>query len=128
MEPIAIDNFHTKCHYFFLVSCKQKSHKDLISFNSKFHRDLTQEEWDGNPDFETAINDSVHGDTLFIKILKEGAGCMRFDGDIQKNQDTLFLNYWHKNDEACTELVIYKLEYKVLNQERKDYKLKLRYL
>lgn len=107
-----------------LISCKEKRHERLISFNSQFLRDLKGSEVDtiseGNA-IDYQILKKQQADTLYILVDFPWSGCAKFDGNIDFNDDSLNLFYFLTNETLCSEIIYYRLNYKVLNKEKKDY-------
>lgn len=106
------------------ISCKEKTNGRLISFNYQFLRDLKANEIDtmneGNP-INYNITKEQKADTLSIVVDFPWSGCAKFDGDIVFAEDSLTLFYFQKSETLCSELIFYRLNYKVLNKEKKDY-------
>lgn len=113
-----------------LISCKEKKDKRLISFNSQFLRDLKGSEVDTINKGDTInynISREQNGDTISITVDFPWSGCAKFDGNILFTQDSLKLLYFLKNETLCSEMVFYRLNYKVLNREKKDYAISVKY-
>ena len=115
-----------------LISCKTRevgnknlqTHKNLITFNSRFLRDLTVEEFESyNYKYgKGGIKQEQHSDTLLVTTDFPWDGCANMVGDLRYQGDSLILVYRLKDDTLCSEIVYYRLQYKILNKEKVRYK------
>ncbi|QHL87316.1 hypothetical protein GU926_07670 [Nibribacter ruber] len=114
-------------------SCKSKveHHKNLIYFDQEHFRDLTEKEFEdytsGRRKFKKEIIEKQNGDTLYITVDFPWDGCASMFGDLAYRKDSLILLYGLKEDVLCTEVIYYRLSYKVLNTAKTAYKLGFRY-
>lgn len=106
-----------------LSGCLDEKHCDFISFQSGFYRDLTEQEYEQGGSVKTTFIDSVANDTRYVSVITSQSGCMTFDGDIKIKKDTLYLLYWHDNEEACDERVVYKMDYHIKDPTIDNYVL-----
>jgi hypothetical protein len=107
---------------------KREKHKDLISFHSHYLREYSEQEFE-NPDLaEVKITEDRNLDTLNVRVELPFSGCADIDGDFEIRGDSLILSYWLRYEELCTELVYYKMDYKLTDRSNADFKIKLKYL
>lgn len=107
---------------------KADKHNDLISFHSRYLREYSEQEFE-KPDLaEVKITGDRNLDTLKVSVELPFSGCADIDGDVEIKEDSLILKYWLRYEELCTELVYYKMDYKLTNKSNLDYKMKLKYL
>lgn len=107
---------------------KKDKNRDLVAFSSEYLRDYSEQEFE-NPDLaEMRITTDRNVDTLKVSVELPFSGCADIDGDMLIKQDSLILKYWLRYQELCTELVYYKLDYKLLDKSNKDFKIKLKYV
>ncbi|WP_157600699.1 hypothetical protein [Rufibacter sp. DG15C] len=102
-------------------------HKNLISFDNKFLRDLTSEELNNYTYGKGSIQKEQRGDTLYVTADFPWDGCADMEGDLVYKGDSLTLVYRLKEEVLCTEIIYYRLQYKILNKEKLDYKLKVEF-
>ncbi len=103
----------------------EDKHKQLLSFDYKYLRDFTDKE---SRNYETVfgeekITKKQIGDTLAVTVDLPWNGCASIDGNVRVNKDSLVLQYWLTDDELCSELVHYRLRYKILNKPKRKYKV-----
>ena len=124
---------------FFLFSCEDKKsekdkllefkpNKNVVSFkiveilNDKFTGEninsLLKSEL--NPKYDTVkyMENEIH--VSYLEVL---TGCVKYDGDIQMKNDSLILKLVPINNEACTELLIGRIEFVIKNPNNKTYKI-----
>jgi hypothetical protein len=107
---------------------KRDKHRDLIGFSSKYLREYTDQEFE-NPDLaEIKITKDRLLDTVNVSVELPFSGCADIDGDFEIKGDSLILMYWLRYEELCTELVYYKMDYKLTDKSNTDFKIKLNYL
>ncbi|MCZ8089125.1 MAG: hypothetical protein O9282_04025 [Flavobacterium sp.] len=105
-----------------------KPSKDVISFEIvKFVND---EYRDKRPDSLFTKNFDPKTDTIkfykneiYISYLAGLTGCVEYGGDIEVENDTLFLKLVRINNMACTEFNIGRLVYKIRNSKNLQYKI-----
>ena len=108
---------------------KLQTHKNLISFSNEFLRDLTVEEQEHKSYTygKGSIQQEQKADTLYVTADFPWSGCADMEGDLEYKGDSLTLVYRLKEDVVCTEIVYYRLQYKILNKEKARYKLGIEY-
>lgn len=118
-------------------SCQEKdrsgdnlqSHKNLISFNNEFLRDLTvkEQEQDSYTYGKGSTQQEQKADTLYVTADFPWSGCADMEGDLIYKGDSLTLVYRLKEDVVCAEIIYYQLQYKILNKEKARYKVGIEY-
>ena len=124
---------------FFLLSCEDKKNKkdklldfkpskDVVSFkivkilNEKFTSEninsLLKSELNPKHDTVKYTKNEIH--VSYLEVL---TGCVKYDGDIQVKKDSLILKLVPINNEACTELLIGRIEFVIRNPNNKTFKI-----
>jgi hypothetical protein len=81
-----------------------------------------------NKAIEYKIKKEQITDTLSITVDFPWSGCAKMDGDITFKGDSLLLMYMLKEKTLCSEIVYYRLNYRINNPQKKSYHISVQYL
>lgn len=123
-----------------LISCDNKKtekeilidfrpNEKVISF--KVAKILNNEYSKKRPDSLFSKNFDPKTDTIkytekeiYISYLGALTGCVKYGGDIEIKEDSLFLKLIPINNEACTELLIGRIVYRIKNLDNVNFKIR----